>query len=268
MNSIVRLALSVLLALTAWNAQAAVNGAAKLTNLTVTTQDLDTSDGVAPSFVIGDSQTNTYISVSAYFSDSSTAYDHWDSQQWLDAKSLSVAIPSANAQASTGPSFAVTSGAALADGGRFYANAIAPLSDNSFTLSAHTRLVIAADAELRLSMDARSNGNAGGLEEDNLYASVGVFASAPPWIPSTAINTFSQYITKHGPHDAVLYEHAQPVSVEVVNNSNMTVTGSFFVSAELYGASSVSPIPEPSTCALLLVGIGMSGVAYRSRKRT
>lgn len=256
---------SMLLA-SAGPSHAAISGNVSLTNIRSTLFDLNTSDGISPSFNIVNVSSNTTINVDARDTQEIPGQsDSWESSKWLDTNSLSANTTAASAHASSGSDFLRSSGTISQDGGHFSAYPQAPyFGDSDFTLTPHTRLVMTGDASLQISMDARPYYNAG---SDEVSAAAGIFFYAPSAVVIQPDYYLAKSISFSDAHEVISEELSKSVTTEIINNSDQTIHGKFYAYAAVYGSAAISAVPEPTSSFMLLTGLCAIGLVVRRNKQ-
>lgn len=238
----------------------AASAQASLTNFNVQLIDLNYLDLVTPSITTWDAVTTTR----SYSTDTG-----WNMGNGLglfnSAASSSSVSTNSNASATvTGGSAPLHIGAGLAANG----HAGAPASGGSesfdsrarvdwqFILSPYTMVIFMAQGAIAATPTTGS-----ATEHDSTAAQLGMYVSDND-------NGYTGYLSRV--HRGSGYGGASFSDLLYVSFANLTgsaINGYFSAETSVFGYSSVTPVPEPETYAMLLAGLGLvAGVARRRRK--
>lgn len=248
-------------------AHAANRAEATLSHIVVTVADMNAGDGVAASFVIGANTENTFAVVnSADFFTNAIDSDSRSSGDLFTPMVLTATTAGGLASASVTADGLSASGSTLRDGGHFSATAASPLFTGSrFTLSAHSRVTITAEAFVSGEMDARTRPGPY-LGRDDLNVAVQLMLSGS--VGDLFANDGISVIESTGwPRPAFSQQVSRVITVALTNDTADAVTGQFTIGASVSGFAAIEPVPEPATWLSLLAGGGLlAGVAWRRRR--
>jgi hypothetical protein len=218
--------------------QAAVSASATFENFSIGVVDLDPHDGIAAGYTHD-------LGLSSVRSFARQAFASDGAFQALDENQANVVIGSlgaASVESRTGPGFGPmsivgTAGDSFTDPHSFEATVI--VSRGRFTIQPHTRLIFTADVSVAASSDNSFHFGAATLEFRGIQSSFTLDTSVDG-NTSTRMNLFAE-------------------------TGDESVTG---VLSAVVGAFGVAPpIPEPTTCMLMLGGLLALGAVTRQRKR-
>lgn len=215
-------------------------------NFTITVEDLDLSDGLEAGY------TTSFLSQSGFAS--AHALPNWEAdKQFYDNWSpmLAHAFSGENkAEVAGGENFLSTSGSGeyVAIGAR----------EAGILVSPHTRLVFTADAEVSASIDS--------LACDELCQSAGARITILHSTYTSHHTDFALATEVRGPSGDLSRTLSAPVSFSIENTESVSAGINFRIHVES-SASSTAPIPEPSTYALMLAGLGLCAAVARRRAR-
>jgi hypothetical protein len=219
---------------------AAMLSSASLQNFSIAVEDLTPNDGIQAGYTFaGMSQQGHVLSWSSYSAPGEG--DSTFASGWHDV-ALQSSSGASTAASSAGNGFIATSGSGLYTA---FMNRSAGIS-----MLPNTRLLISADVQLSASIDSLA------CEPLCQRASAQLLISAPgvfTRLEHVAVNPFGE----------TSRTVSIPVSFTFENSSLSLVERSISMSVESGGA--LVPIPEPSTYALMLAGLGV--VAWTRRRR-
>lgn len=286
------------------SAFASASSSADISNLTFSLIDLDPTDGVAPSFQFLSTGTYagsyaTQVSGSVQNNAgpySSANFTVGDVTTFADLKHTEV-IPGVTISAAAGQYFLNVSGSAQS-ASTSYNGAATTQSGSSYyyppslvglQLSANTALIITADAATQAAAtnSCTNTGYYGNCEQASATVSMqltgpalsggtgGQSSSASLSSSVTGSGGYYTYVydpvhgyytnVYHAPDGSPLSQAAaKKLSVSFVNNSSANEVASFSASVSVTG-SAVTAVPEPSTFALVGLGLGFAGFLARRR---
>jgi PEP-CTERM motif len=239
---------------------AASTAQASLTNLSFTLVDLDTHDGIAPSFEILSGKGGgraTYM---------------WTNDRWsrvnplvrsaMPFASLSYGNPNSGNYRATGSTFATAH--ADGDGDVFLHGSEAPTAfacnDCRLLLSANTRLVVSGDYDLSaqdLGNPRHNPRHADGAST----AEVHVLVTGGHMVFGDIDQSLSTIRDAH----ADSFSRSGAFTFNVDNELDRT-RGNIFMSMSAESAAFGAAVPEPSTYAMMLAGLAMVGFVVRRRR--
>ena len=234
----------------------AVTATASVSNLNFLVFDLTPLDGVAPSFTVlsGSNYANAYTE---------SGLSVWDSASpaavHLTATSLDLAGTSTGTGVGLG-SYSLTASAsdtALSTYGYAVGN-----SSASFQVEVGAGTLVLVSADASLTADAT-----GAVSGTFVYGSSQIIFSNRGDNTGTSSAGYSQAYTGFK-FSNLSPSYAGPLSGTFANFGANTVTASLSVFATASINTPMAPVPEPSSAAMLLSGLGVAfGVAYRRRER-
>ena len=234
-------------------AAVAASSSASLTNISMTVVDLDLADGITAgfSFVEGLGFAGGLLVASGFGLDDRRDYGEGGLTDPFVSASAAVSVPRVQASAVMTPSgFTLSASTAAPSSAHGDANFIASLS-----LTPHTRLIATADYSLTASaLDACIPGL---CEEGNANVFL-VFDQDFQAASARAVARQGGGVFSTGPKSGSLQ-----LQVDNVADTTANVGMHFGGSARAEGA--VGAIPEPETYALMLIGLGVLGMASRRR---
>jgi hypothetical protein len=148
-------------------------------------------------------------------------------------------------------------------------------ASSSFTLSANTIAIFSAtgatNAATTVGYNPLTGGNESGYSIAQLTASgsagINGSQSMSDYLNSYAYSTATwDPVTSTYKYSGQQDNKSGLLSVSFVNTTGRSLTGSFQAYTYAYGYSTISPVPEPETYAMLLAGLGMMGFMVRRRK--
>jgi hypothetical protein len=265
-------------------ATAASSSSASIGPLTVQFFDLDPTDGIAPTLVFARSNfgVNNHAGAYAYqsgqvFGESRgvTGADPWAPAVVIASEGVALATASINGAdtfygttlSASGFSGDFTS-AVPGDYAQYSAIASAPEFlpnefNTTFTLSAHSVVVISATASVAAAVTAHVNGQADSAKA-SAYMSIGGIGGGGGGTQASSDFLSAGYGAYLGGPFSETGERA--MSVSFVNNTGGVLSGAFRLTATAFGATYATPVPEPQTCALALAGLLALGWAIRRRQ--
>jgi hypothetical protein len=264
-------------------ATAATSSSASIGPLTVQFFDLDPTDGVTPTIVFGLSSYGVNNHVGAFASQSNTAFI--DSKGALGAEPWAPAVVTAGAGVTHATAsidgadtFAGTSlsasgsatdftSAILGDTAQYSGNASAPYSQyatsTNFTLSAHSIVVISANASVAAAVTGHVNGEAE-FARAEAYIIIGGVAGGGGGTQSSSDALRAGYGANLG---APFSETSNRlISVSFVNNTGGDLSGNLSILASAFGTTYATPVPEPQSFWLTLAGLFAVEWARRRRQ--
>ena len=137
-----------------------------------------------------------------------------------------------------------------------------------FTLGPNTLLEISGTATLSSSVADGSDTSAGGYEFAYAQAFFELSGSRGPMSQDARASFSVQSEVLDGTRDSDPAFDSEDFSIAFVGSRTDATSGLFLASVEVYATSSLSPIPEPSSLALLIAGAAALLPAYRRRRRT
>lgn len=264
-------------------ALADASSSATFGNLVITLTDLDTSDGITPSFTVNMNGPSFIDSRTSGFGDVAESYqfqNYAPQQGSLFAGETHSAWSSSTGSIMTannvaGFTWMSAVGAAqsgLAAYGTYRAASIGATPENTFTLSANTAITfsVMADMQARTSMGYN-------LEADMAeYASAHALLNVGGMVNGSFVNDAAERYLDAGfdvlddnTTVGVSNSWSGLLSATFANTGTTEASGFLqtFVIVEGYSSvwDGVTPVPEPGTYAMLLAGLGLLGVAGRRR---
>ena len=237
--------------------------AGSLSDMRITLFDLKPADGIAPGITFADPGAN-FAEVSA----EDTGNTQSSSASGIGPFDLSVGVGLGSARAAvTGTSLAnvsslAASGSALGTlepGGfsSFRARVTSALGD--FTLTANTRVVFSAFANLNVNVDAPA------IEFGAAQASVLVEGPEPD---GSGFQTNGEFLFLDigGIDFAQRFSNSDLLIASFTNLTGGNLAGQFGREAAVVG-NSASVVPEPETYAMMVAGLGLLGFMLRRRAR-
>jgi PEP-CTERM motif len=263
------LGVASIMAMVATPVFAVSSASASLDNLTVSLISLNSIVTPAPTINWDSSNSNT---VSVYAWD--YANSSFPSSSLSGAGDLSAAISTAISQASASvindglgyPPFTnmSTSGSASGMGSQWgYFNANSYGSNNSFTLSADTFAIFNATASTNAQTTVGYDPVTGNNEYAAASAQLSTFGNNGNAYQnsSDSLNSNANYYTP------TTDQKIGPLSVFFANISSSSATGYLSTYVQAYGGSTIAAVPEPSSWAMMLGGLGLIGfMTYRRRQ--
>ena len=255
------------------------SASANLGDLTVSLISLGSS--VTPTITWADSNNNS-ISVYAY----DYANANYQSNSAYGAGNLSAAVSTAISQASgsvnqsglgnhppfTNMSGSGSTGSVGTSGGLFEAYT---QSNDSFTLSANTIAIFTAPVTTNAQTTVGYDSGTGSTEEAQAIAQLTTSGYTGNGYQSSyeTLSSYANYTLIWNPITLTYDGIGQSVNktgslgVAFTNLSNSSATGSLQAYADVYGYSNVAGVPEPSSWAMMLGGLGLIGfMTYRRRQ--
>lgn len=269
-----KLILAALLAATAFAPAAfaqSANSTVTFSNFHYTLTDLTPDDGIAPSAAF------TFLNYAFVLGSNPGSNDRTFNQNDVVTESAAVSAPGYNISASTtagtglqhlNGSSATASGSAIisgeeppySDGTQISAySASTILYNGSFTLAPGSQITFYADVHTFASSDT-------GTTNDKSFArAIGWFSG------SAGYDYFSTSVQANATHNndfgLKTDEKTEALQVTFSNHDFNPLTGYFNLRGDISGSAvNMLPVPEPSTYAMFLAGLGLIGFAKRRRK--
>jgi PEP-CTERM motif len=222
--------------------------------------------------IIWDSSNYNYVSVSAY----DTANANYQSSSLSGAGPLNAAVSTAISQASASISDGIwnspstnwsasgsTSGTSGGVGYQYgYFQAYSNSQIGSFTLSADTIAIFSATGSTNAATTIGYDPVTGGYEYAQAYAQLGTSGST-----ANGYQQSSESLSSSAYYTPTTDNKTAPLSVFFANTTSGSETGNLSAYAYAYGYSTIAAVPEPSTWAMMLGGLGLIGfMTYRRRQ--
>ena len=263
-----RIALAYAISIFTLNATASTQGAASLTDIQITVTDLDPLDGQTARFDLLDGASSTYLRTftSLLGSDKDVLSNAWQSDAPLQTHDLTVSNGYAIAAASANEHALIAKGTVLSDGGIVNASAESPRTFvGSFSLAPNTSVLLTGYASVSIAMDERLLSPILGYDEASAGAGLDFMNTSGGTLTRSAsfINMDQRFIDTHPAYED---SQSRALRVELVNTSNVAVTGQFLAYANAGGMRATSPVPEPGRGTLLLCGISIALLSRRFAK--
>jgi hypothetical protein len=223
----------------------AKTSSASLQDITITVEDMNPNDGIAPGFTFSGFQS---VFASAVAADTpQPVSDFWSETEWVP-RSVDVQDGSTFAQASVGEGFMSTSG----QGPGFYTGRV--IKSANFELTPFTRLVFTGVMTLSTSINDLPCSAPGACEisDANFGAWVG-----PSAFPILVVEAFAN---KFDPSES------RTEQLHITFENTFGHTRDFTVQMHAVVGGGVGPVPEPQTYALMLLGLGALGIVSRRRR--
>lgn len=232
--------------------------------------DLDLSDGITPAFQFNDGDRAVWVNTFARTA-TSDKEDYRGATQQFSTVSASVTNGTITGSAAgigsgfNGYLLTASSGTSQSVGPAnwmyFSASASAPASQGAFSMTANTAVVITAFASVSIAADVNYNGS----YFTNAVSSASMSISGPGVTGNGSQFENDSLRTELNPYRDVQQSLTKSalMGVSFVNASSESMTGYFGMQVGTSG--SVTPVPEPSTYALLIAGLIGSGFIARRR---
>lgn len=277
MKPLFPIALAVIAALASTPAQAEAKATVVLSNLRFELIDLTPNDGVAPRF--------TLTSAGGSLVDAAVAGARQGDRQVLEGATTfaplnaSAALSFAQAQAAVWADglsvsgFAIGSGAQPDDRAQFGATTQPwdSLGGGQLTLSANSLLRIRIDVSQSLSTSVGYDpAGAGSWEYAIASAHLNVVGAGPLGVDTqesydATYQMVGNFDPSGGPFGPEFASVSRTLEISFANRSAGDLNGRLQLGAAVSGESSVSPVPEPASVALMLAGL--TAVGWRARRR-
>ena len=262
MNRIVYLIVFILSYISITPAFAASSSSASLSNLTYTLTDLDLNDAVTPSLTW---DTKDFYDNYLVRTNSATNYNIINQNQpyFFDRDNLGYVLYSGSLSTSVSTANYYTDGSDFFSSSYMASGSAQNNSDYSSNVSRSMAFILSAKTMVSFSAIASNQ-----LETTVGYDGFGYEgARAVSYISGDSLNISKDYIPN-------LPETYLAQSVSEVKNLNYIFSNVSLIDEDMYvhagtyvfGYSTITPVPEPETYAMLLAGLSLVGIAARRRK--
>jgi hypothetical protein len=240
--AVTRAAIAAAMALVCAGAMAAT-GSASLQNFTITAEDLDPNDGVDPGFIFVRAEQSTAVSLRT-----SGGQQHADQEfllSWADS-AVHLNVDGTTTSASAGPGLMSASTSGLEANARTFRMAV-------LQVTSHTRLHFTGDAAVSTRIDSSHCGPGAACELS--------FASFIIWSQAAPGETFA---LRGGAHNFDAPDTLTG-SVDFSYENQFDHLREFTLQMDATVFSSVGPVPEPQSYALMLAGLALCAWVARRR---